>query len=259
MRGADRAAWRSLAARAGPPAAPLHPGELDALPDPARRLFRAAIGPGRRPCRVAEIAMTGSLDLGTPAAPQPWAMAARQILAPPDGFIWRVRARRGPRVVAGSDGLIDGRSWSRVRLFALIPVVRAGGDADHARSALGRLVGEAAIWTPAALLPRFGALWTAVDADTARAAVTWCGMDQSVDVTVDGEGRPRRVVLPRWSDANAERTYRRQPFGGDLAEVRAIAGLQVPTRVTGGHWIGTEAYHPFYRVQVTGLTWLDAS
>lgn len=201
--------------------------------------------------------MTGSLDLGTRARPRPWSMTARQILAPPYGFVWRVRARYGALSIRGSDGLIDGRSWSAFRLFGVLPVLRAGGDADHARSALGRLVAEAVFWTPAALLPRFGAAWSRADRDTARATVDWGGMRQTVDVTLDGDGLPRRVALPRWSAANPEKTYRLQPFGGELAEVRDFAGVRVPTRVVGGNHIGTDAYHPFYRAQVTGLTWLD--
>jgi hypothetical protein len=66
-------------------------------------------------------------------------MTARQILAMPAGFIWKMRARRGLMVLSGSDS----ESWTRFWLMGLLPVVRMGGNPDHTRSAFGRYVAEA--------------------------------------------------------------------------------------------------------------------
>jgi hypothetical protein len=82
-------------------------------------------------------------------------------------------------------------------------------------------------------------------------------MVQMVDVNVADDGRPTMVVIPRWSDANPEKTYRLQPFGGFLSEFRDFDGYKLPTHVEGGNFIGTEAYFPFYKAKVDGLRFID--
>lgn len=252
LRTADRA-WQRLL-----PSAPAGPARFDprlvaGLPEPARRYFLFAIRPGARLAPVALITMSGELGLGTKEAPGYVPMRAEQVLAPPHGLVWKVRAGSGLARVTGADGLAGGRSWVRFWLMGLVPVVRAGGDADHRRSAFGRVTAEAAIWAPAALLPQNGVAWEALDADTARAAVTHRGLTQTVDIRVDAEGRPLWVVIPRWSDANPDRTYRVQPFGGHLADFRAFDGYVLPTRVEGGNFFGTPDYFPFYKAKVESI------
>ena len=228
------------------------------LPEPARRYFLFTITQGAKLSAVSEITMAGSLSLGTKQNPDYQPMRARQILAPHHGLVWRLEAGRWPLRITGSDGIEGDRSWVRFWLTSLLPVVRAGGSEDHRRAAFGRVVAEAAFWTPAALLPQNGVTWEAVDADTARATVTHLGITQSVDIRVDPQGRPRWVMIPRWTDANPENVYRLQPFGGTLDDFRDVAGYRLPFRVDGGNFFGTDAYFPFYRAQVEQIRMLPA-
>ncbi|KAA9009998.1 DUF6544 family protein [Histidinibacterium aquaticum] len=253
---ADRQVWRDLEHRAveGPR---FDPAMLDGLPEPAARFFRFAIAPGTRLRSVAVVEMGGSLSLGDREAPSPQPIVARQILAPPHGFIWQVRLESAARVT-GSDAHTPELSWGRFRLLDLVPVARVSGDPDHLRSSFGRMVGEGLFWTPAAFLAETQAgwdhlSWEAVDAGTARVTVRRSGLEQTADITVDGEGRPVRVVFPRWSNENADRQYRVQPFGGDLAGFESFDGYTLPTRVTGGNHYGTALYHPFYKAEVTAI------
>ena len=110
-RRADRAEWARLAALqpAAPPA--FDPAMVTDLPEPARRYFGFAIRPGTPLRRVAEIEMQGSFGLGDKAQPRSQPMAARQILAAPEGFLWAMRTR-GVIPVSGSD---TGR-WTRFRM-----------------------------------------------------------------------------------------------------------------------------------------------
>ncbi|MGM0987439.1 MAG: DUF6544 family protein [Pseudomonadota bacterium] len=244
----ERREWMRLAAHQ--PAHPAHFAEhlLEGLPEPARRYFRFVIRPGTPLWTVVELGMRGQFGLGTPAAPRYQAMQARQILAAPHGFIWSMRTRSG-LPLSGSDA----RGWTRFRLLGLLPVARLGGNADHALAAYGRLVAEAVFWTPAALLPGPGVAWEAVDSDMARVTLTHGRLSQAVDVTVDAEGRPVRVVFQRWSDANPQKVYRRQPFGGHLADFREVDGYRLPFRVEAGNGFGTDDYFPFFRVEVTAV------
>ncbi len=128
---------------------------------------------------------------------------------------------------SGSDGFDGDTSWVRFWFLRTIPIVRAGGSTDHVRAAFGRVVAEAVFWAPAALLPKDTVSWEAVGADVARATVNYNGMVQTVNVTVADDGRPTMVVIPRWSDANPEKTYRLQPFGGFLSEFREFDGYRL--------------------------------
>lgn len=229
------------------------PAMVADLPDPARRYLTYTIAPGTPLTPVAEIEMRGSLGLGDKAAPNYAPMRAVQVLAPPHGFVWRVRTGRLPVVVTGSDGLDGGQSWSRFRLFGLVPVARAGGGRDHARAAFGRVVAEAVFWTPAALLPSESVTWEPVNAETARAVMTRGKLGQAVEVTVNPDGQPTRVRIQRWTDANPDRTYRLQPFGGELSGFRDFDGFRLPTRVDGGNFFGTPQYFPFFRAEVEAI------
>ncbi len=229
------------------------PAMVADLPDPARRYLTYTIAPGTPLTPVAEIEMGGSLGLGEKAAPNYAPMRAVQVLAAPHGFVWRVRTGRLPVIVTGSDGLEGGQSWSRFRLFGLIPVARAGGGRDHARSAFGRVVAEAVFWTPAALMPSDSVRWEPMNTETARAVMTRGKLTQAVEVTVNPDGQPTRVRIQRWTNANPDKTFRLQPFGGELSGFRDFDGYRLPTRVDGGNFFGTPQYFPFFRAEVTAI------
>lgn len=251
-------AWRSLSGHASQ-ARPLFEARmLSGLPDPVRAFFAYTIQEGTVLGSVAEVAMSGELGLGDAGDPKYMPMHARQIIAPPHGLVWVVNAGSGLTKLSGSDGLCGGRSWVRFWLWNAVPVVRAGGSSDHLRAAFGRVVAEAVFFAPASLLPENGVTWEAVGSHTARASVTHLGMVQTVDVSVDDEGRPQTVVIPRWSDANADRRFRLQPFGGTLSEFRRFGGYMLPTRIEGGNFIGTPEYFPFYRAHVEQVRFLPA-
>lgn len=241
----DRTEWARLAALQ-PTNPPLYdPAMVAALPEPARRFFNFAIQLGTPLLTVAEIDMGGEFSLGSRDKPNYRAMDARQILAAPHGFVWTLKIP-GAVSLSGSD---TGK-WTHFRMLGLIPVARLGGDADHARAAYGRYVAEAVFWTPAALLPAPGIVWEGLDQDTARVTVTHNALSQSVEVRVDAEGRPIEVRFMRWTNANAERTYRLQPFGGYLSDFREVQGFRLPFRVEAGNLFGTDAYFPFFKAEV---------
>lgn len=245
--------WQELLKAAVPLPAHFDRALVANLPEPARRFFSFAIEPGTRLSTVAVIRMEGELSLGSKKEPAYQAMRAQQVLAAPHGLVWQVEAGSGAMRFSGSDGMLANRSWTRFWLLRLVPVVRAGGDSDHLLSSFGRLVAEAAIWTPAFLLPRPGVIWTAVNADTARVTVSHLGMTQEVEIRVDASGRPIWVSFPRWTNANPDRVFRVQPFGGELSDSRHVSGFQLPFRVDAGNFFGTADYFPFYRAQVTSI------
>ncbi|HNQ75852.1 MAG TPA: hypothetical protein PKM39_04360 [Pseudothauera hydrothermalis] len=245
---ADRQEWLRLAALQ-----PSDPGRFNhamvaELPEPARRFFQFSIEEGARLWTVAEIDMGGQFSLGSKEQPRYQPMQAWQILAAPHGFVWQLELP-GALPVSGSDA----GHWTRFRLLGLVPVARQGGDDDHTRSAFGRYVAEALLWTPAALLPGPGVEWKALSEHSARVTVRHQGLEQAVDLHVDAQGQPLHVQFMRWSNANAERIYREQPFGAVPSQFQPVQGFRVPMRVEAGNLYGTEAYFPFFQAEVTAF------
>jgi len=249
---ADRAAWQRLVSRQPADPAAFDVSMISGLPEAAQRYFRFSIAPGTPLWTVAEITMQGEFSLGSRDNPAYMPMRAEQVLAAPHGFVWRVRA--GDRVwFSGSDGATGESSWSRFWLLGIAPVARAGNNPDHRRSAFGRYVAEALFWTPATLLPGDGVRWEAIDESSARVALEYGGLEQAVDVTVDIEGRPLKVVFQRWSDANPEKVFQVQPFGGYLSNHSHFDGFRLPTRIEAGNFFETQEYFPFFKATVKDI------
>ncbi len=246
---AERSAWSELLRRAGPVGPEFDPSVINGLPEPAQRYFRYSIAPGTPLVSVVEVEMEGQLGFGSRDEPKYEPMTARQVLLPPQGLVWRLDAG----VISGSDVATPDTSWTRMWLLHVLPVVRISGNPDHRRSAFGRVVAEGAFWVLPSLLPGNNVSWTEIDESTARATVSFGDYSQSIDLTVDADGRPVRVVLQRWSNENSDRIYREQPFGGYLSDFREVNGYRLPMRVEGGNLIGTEDYFPFYKAEVRSI------
>jgi len=245
----ERTAWADLRLRAGPIGPAFEPALTQELPEPARRYFEYSIAPGTALVSAVEIEMTGELGLGSRTKPGYTAMHAHQILVPPKGLVWQ--ARTG--AISGSDGITPETSWTRFWLFNLFPLVRVSGTADHHRSAFGRVTCEGAFWVPSSLLPGRDVTWESVGENVVRACVIHGARSQSIDLTIEPDGRASRVVIQRWSNANADKVFREQPFGGYLSNYREFGGYRLPTHVEGGNLIGTDDYFPFFKADVTAI------
>lgn len=247
--------WSGLEAGRDPAPALFDPAEVADLPEVARRYFTRAIAPGTPLHRLVTLEMEGTFLLnGTPLP-----MRARQILSPPaGGFVWQARIGRGLMAFAGSDGYLEapggGESWTKFWLHGLVPLARAGGTADHARAAATRAMLES-VWSPAALLPRFGAEWRQTGPNSAEIHFATAPDLPPMHLRLDAAGDPVEVWALRWSDANPDRTWRLQPFGGRLLAHEDHQGFRIPVAVDlGNHW-GTPDYAPFFSATVTRAAW----
>jgi len=245
----ERIVWDELIREGGRSESTFSLSDIAMLPPAAQRYFRYTIAPGTPLVSVAEIEMEGQLGLGTKAEPMYRAMTADQILVPPKGLVWKLRSG----IISGSDVATPDTSWTRFWLLNLIPVARVSGTSDHHRSAFGRVVAEGAFWVPSSLLPGDHVAWEAVDENTARAIVSFGAYSQSVELTIEVNGRPSKVVIQRWSNENRDRMFREQPFGGYLSDFREVHGYRLPMRVEGGNLIGTEDYFPFFKAHIRDI------
>lgn len=253
---ADKRAWKQLRDLSSQGEESVFNVEMVAnLPDLAKRYFLYTIAPGTPLTGAVSIDMEGQLALGKKSNPKYRTMQASQILAPPYGLVWKLKSG----LISGSDGLTPNISWTRFWLLDLIPIVRAGSNSDHQKSAFGRVMAEAAFWNPASLLDSENVIWSEVDVNTARATVTFDKLKQDIDITLAENGQPTQVKIQRWSNENSTKTFQYQPFGGYLSKFKSFQGYRLPTHIEGGNHIGTPDYFPFFIANVTKFEFFRAS
>ncbi len=219
------------------------------LPEPARRFFRFAIKEGTPLYTVAQLEMTGQFGMGDKTEPRYMSMRARQTLGAPEGFVWAMTAGSALSHISGSD---TGR-WTRFWLARLLPVARSGGTLDHQRSAFGRYIAEALFWTPGALLPAPHITWTEDTHSSAHVTLRHRDMQQTIKLKVDPLGRPVEVSFLRWSNANPEKTFRLQNFGGYLSNFQTFQGFHLPTHIEAGNHFQSDDYFPFFVADITDI------
>jgi hypothetical protein len=62
------------------------------------------------------------------------------------------------------------------------------------------------------------------------------------------------VSLARWTNANPEKTFRLQPFGGFVSAYGEFGGFRLPTHVEAGNFFGTPDYFPFFIADIAAIT-----
>jgi hypothetical protein len=215
------------------------------LPESARRWLLHAIAPGTPLWPSVVLTMRGEIRLGA------WrSFTARQVLAPPHGFVWAATARMFGLPVAGYDRYSSGSGQMDWRLGGIVPVMTATGP-DVTLSAAGRLAGEmvlapttfrAATWTPAS--------------DPDRAVVTW-HIDQhteSAELHVAPDGRLLGVLMQRWGNPGGE-PFGRHPFGVSVEAEDTFAGVTIGSRLRAGWWWATDRQDEgeFFRAHITDV------
>jgi hypothetical protein len=108
-----------------------------------------------------------------------------------------------------------------------------------------------AIWAPAGLLPINGVRWEQTGPDRARITVPSEIEPVVIDLTLAGTGSVVALTTMRWTDANPEKTFAWQPFGGTVHAEGTFDGFTIPTMVRIGNHFGTEDYHPFFQAEIT--------
>jgi len=216
------------------------------LPAPARRYLMHAIRPETQLASSVRLEMRGTMR---PKPEREWMpMNARQILAPPKGFVWRADVGSGLMRFSGGDHYANGSGRVRFWLWGLIPLVNLEGP-DVSRASLGRLVCET-IWLPSSLLPQRGVKWEGLDDESARATMKIGEETITLTIFVDPDGKLREVRILRWGDQTEDGSYGYVPFGGHIQEERAFGGYTIPSKVGVGWRIGTDRYFEFFRAHV---------
>jgi hypothetical protein len=145
--------------------------ELDGLPVPVQRYFRAVLKAGRPMLAGARIRHRGKFNMGEKGDEWKRFSSDEKVVTRRPGFDWDGRIGLLPGVtVRVHDAYAAGQGSLHAAVFGLVTVADLHGTPALSEGELMRFVAEAA-WYPTALLPSQGARWQAVDAGSARVAV----------------------------------------------------------------------------------------
>ncbi len=150
--------------------------EIEALPAPVQRYFRAALTDGQAIVTAVSIQHVGTFNMSATAEQWKPFTSSQRVITKRPGFVWDARVAMVPGLpflvsAHVHDAYIAGAGLLHGAVSGLVTVVNMADTPDLARGELMRFFAEAA-WYPTALLPSQGVRWEAVDDSSAHATLT---------------------------------------------------------------------------------------
>jgi hypothetical protein len=183
--------------------------EIEGLPPPVQRYFRAALTPGQAIVSTATIQMSGTFNMS--ATDEQWKLftSRQRVTTSRPGFLWDARIAMLPGLaVRVVDSYIVGRGLLRATLQGLFTMADMQGGGEIARGEFMRYFAESP-WYPTALLPSQGVRWAAVDDRSAHATLT--------------DGPITLTLLFRFDEAGLIESFRAESRGGMVGKVMVHA------------------------------------
>jgi hypothetical protein len=227
--------------------------ELEGLPAPVQRYFRAALRDGQPIIAAATVGLAGTFNMSATGEQwRPFSSKQRVVTCRP-GFLWDARIAMLPGLtVRVIDSYITGKGLLHAAVLGLFTVADIRGGGEIARGEFMRFFAEAA-WYPTALLPSQGVHWEAVDDTSANATI----VDGPISLT----------LLFRFNDAGLIDSFRAEargamvgkkmlmfPWEGHWSSYQTQDGMTVPFAGEVA-WIKPEGRKPYFLGTVTSLTY----
>lgn len=185
--------------------------ELEGLPAPVQRYFRAVLTDGQPIIAAATIEMTGTMNMSATGEQwKPFTSQQRVVTRKP-GFLWDAQVVMFPGLPAHvEDSYIAGHGRLIAKMFGLFTVADSQGEGEIARGEFMRYFAESP-WYPTALLPSQGVQWEAVDDVSAKATL----IDGPIALT----------LLFRFNDAGLIASVRAEARGAGVGKDGAMVML----------------------------------
>lgn len=263
--GASRwnASTRALNERLDAARAPITPAryaaerELDGLPPPVQRFFRAVLKDGQPMIAALRIEHRGTFNLAAQGADQwkPFASAQRVVTHRP-GFVWDGRVSAMPGLaVHVHDAYVAGEGILHPAVLGLVSLADLRGSGPEpggvAQGEFMRYLAEAA-WCPTALLPSQGVRWTAVDDNTAQATLADGAVSATLLMRFDPQSGVIESVRAEARGRTVGKTIAMTPWEGRWSDYAERDGMRVPMRGEVA-WLTPEGRRAYWRGEVTAL------
>jgi hypothetical protein len=243
----NRQAGREIEALFMQPAAEssfIEPDMLNDLPAPVQRWLTYSGVVGREVIQTAYLKQTGEMKLNPDQEKWIKSEAEQSFNAIQPQFIWRVKTSMFGLPVVGRDDYNDGQGKMLIKLVGLIPVVNLGGNQNLSESTMQRYLGEI-IWFPTAALSPY-ITWEPIDDVSALAIMEYAGIKGTATFYFDQNGKPVRVLIPRYRDINDEEPT---DWEAEIIEVEQVNGLMIPVKVEAS-WLPEDEKFTWYRFSV---------
>lgn len=140
------------------------------------------------------------------------------------GFIWKARVNMAPLLYfAGKDKYEEGRGHMLIKFLSLVKVADARGK-EIDQGAMLRYLAET-VWFPSAVLSNY-IKWEEVDANSARATMTYGGVTASGLFTFNQKGEVVNFVARRYGDFNGR--YLMKTWVINIREHKEFNGIKIP-------------------------------
>lgn len=231
--------------------------ELDDLPAPVQRYFRAVLQEGQIMVSAVDIRHEGHFNMDIAATRWKPFRSGQRVVPRRPGFDWDASVRLLPGLsVRVHDAYVAGTGILYAAILGLIPVAKARGTSEAAQGELMRFLAEA-VWYPTALLPSQGVRWEAEDERSARATLD----DGDVSVTLlfrfDAEGLIDSVHAEARSRM-ANGTLVPTPWQGKFWNYAFRHGIRIPLDGEVA-WLLPEGEMPYWRGHISALRYEFAS
>jgi hypothetical protein len=194
--------------------------ELDGLPPPVQRYFRAVLKEGQAMVASVAIHHAGTFNMGESVDQWKPFTSDQKVVTQRPGFDWDGRIAMMPGVpVRVHDAYVAGEGLLHASLLGLFSLADLRGSGDVAQGELMRFFAEAA-WYPTALLPSQGVRWQPAEHRSAYATLTEGAMSTTLLFTFSEQGPIDAVYAD--------------------ARYRMVGGTSVPTPWRGRFWNDAE-------------------
>jgi len=227
--------------------------EIENLPPPVRRYFRAVLKNGQAIVSAARLTHEGQFNMGEKQASWSRFTSSQVSVMRRPGFDWDARIAVVPGLnVFVHDAYVAGEGILHAELLGLVTLADMRATPDVAQGELMRFLAEAA-WYPTALLPSQGIHWEPIDGVSATATLADGATTVSLVFRFDEKGLISGVrAAARTRTVNGALVA--TPWQGRFWNYELRDGMRVPLEGEVA-WELPEGSWPYWRGRVTGITY----
>lgn len=227
--------------------------EIEGLPAPVQRYFRAVLKNGQPIVTSVKFSHKGRFNIGETQAKWSPYTSTQLVITKRRGFDWDGRIAMAPGMnVFVHDAYVAGEGILHAELLGLVTLADMRGTPEAAQGELLRFFAEAALY-PTALLPSQGVRWDTIDETSARATLTDGTTTVSLDFHFDAEGLISSVwAKARYRTVNGALVA--TPWHGRFWAYEVRDGMRIPLegevawQLPSGPW-------PYWRGRITEIAY----